>query len=400
MRLWDKGNPIDSRILDFTVGEDHFHDLRLVTHDCRASKAHAKMLHRNGMLTEKEMESLLNGLSEIERLVEKGEFRIGREQEDCHTAIEEFLTKNCGKAGQKIHLGRSRNDQVLTALRLYEKEMLSGIDRASREFRKSLRNAIRRLGGTAIPGYTHMQKAMPTSVRIWLGSFDAALRDNQKLLSAVRRILDQSPLGTAAGFGVPVFAFDRSAAAFEMGFAAVLDNPMYAQMTRGMFEMWIVSVFTGIMFVMNKLASDLLLFSMEEFGFVEIPDSFCTGSSLMPQKRNPDVLECVRGSYSVVLGEECKIKSLVSNLMSGYSRDLQLGKGPLFRAFDTTLQSLEIMKMIVAGMKIDKNKCLSAISDDMLATKEAYMLVKKGMPFREAYRKTAQKYKSTGRKKG
>jgi argininosuccinate lyase len=394
MRLWDKGEPLDRRVLDFTVGEDHRLDLRLVKYDCMASQAHARMLQKIGILTKKETDALVRGLSEIMDLVEKGEFTISKEQEDCHTAIEEFLTAKCGEAGKKIHLGRSRNDQVLTALRLYEKKMLSGLEKTLQTFNETLARVIRKYGKIRIPGYTHMRKAMPTSVGVWLGSFSEAVVDDLTLLKTIFKIVDKSPLGTAAGFGTPVFKLDRHMTAESMGFASVQKNPMYSQFSRGKFEMSILGLLSGIMLIMNRLATDLLLFSMEEFGFVVLPDAFCTGSSIMPQKKNPDVLELIRASFAVVCGEECKVKSLVSNLMSGYNRDLQLTKGALFHAYDTTKDCIDIMILILTGIEVDEKKCRSAITDEMYATEEAYSLVKQGLPFREAYRKVAEKYKA------
>ena len=394
MRLWDKGEPVDRRILDFTVGEDHLLDLRLIKYDCVASQAHARMLQKIGALTKKEADSLVRGLSEIMDLAEKGKFTISKRQEDCHTAIEEFLTAKCGKAGKKLHLGRSRNDQVLTALRLYEKTMLSELEKTLKTFTKTLSRVVRKYGTIQLPGYTHMRKAMPTSVGIWLESFAEAVEDDLTLLKTIHKIIDKSPLGSAAGFGTPVFELDRRMTAESMGFASVHKNPMYPQISRGKCETSILGLLSGIMLVMNKLATDLLLFSMEEFGFVVLPDVFCTGSSIMPQKKNPDVLELTRASYSVVCGEEFKVKSLVSNLMSGYNRDLQLTKGPLFHAYDTTKDCIDIMILILDRIEVDEEKCRSAMTDEIYATEEAYKLVKKGMPFREAYKKVGEKYKA------
>ena len=395
MRLWDKGKPVDRRILDFTVGEDHLLDLRLVKYDCTASQSHAKMLHKIGILTEEETEMLIEGLSEVIDGSEKGEFTIAREQEDCHTAIEEYLTKKYGDVGKKIHLGRSRNDQILTALRLYEKDMLFELRTSLNVFQRVLRKVVNKCGKTPLPGYTHMRKAMPTSVGVWLESFNAAVRDDLKILAAIYKTIDQSPLGTAAGFGTPVFKLDRNMTAKMMNFASVMKNPSYAQFSRGKFEMSIMGLFTGIMLLMNKLATDLLLFSMDEFGFIVLPDDFCTGSSIMPQKKNPDVLELIRANYAVVLGEEFKIKSLVSNLISGYNRDLQLTKGPLFHAYDTTKECIEIMSLILDRIEVDEEKCLLAITEELSATEEAYKLVQEGVPFRKAYRKVAGKYTKT-----
>jgi argininosuccinate lyase len=392
MRLWDKGKPVDKRILEFTVGEDFQLDLRLVKYDCFASQAHARMLNKIGVLTEKETESLTRGLSEIIELVEKKKFKISPQQEDCHTAIEEYLTDKYGEVGKKIHLGRSRNDQVLTALRLYEKEMLTRLKEALSEFREVLGKVIQACGKIPIPGYTHMRKAMPATIGMWLGSFDEAVVDDLRILETVFKVIDQSPLGTAAGFGTSVYRLDRRMTAKELGFSSVQKNPLYAQFSRGKFETYIMALFSGVMLTLNKLATDLLIFSMDEFAFVDLPEAFCTGSSVMPHKKNPDVLELIRANYSVVLGEEFKVKSLVANLMSGYNRDMQLTKDPLFNAYDKTLTCVDMMNLILPGLQIDEEKCIAALTEDLFATEEAYLLVKKGMPFRDAYRKVAEKY--------
>ena len=386
MRLWDKGTDLDGRILEFTVGEDHVLDRRLVSYDCLASMAHARMLRKIGVLTEEEADRLLEGLTRIKELAEKGEFPIPQELEDCHTAIEVHLTERYGEVGKKIHLGRSRNDQVLTALRLFEKDRLNEIKEGISGLLRELSDAIERSGHVPIPGYTHMRKAMPAEVGMWWGSFAAALEDDLIVLEAAFRLVDRSPLGTAAGYGVPVFELDREMTAELMGFSTVLTNPMYAQLSRGKVESAVLSLLSGIMLTLNRLASDLLLFSMPEFGYVVLPERFCTGSSIMPQKKNPDALELVRAKYHVVCAEEAKLKSLVSNLMSGYHRDLQLIKGPLFRAFDTTAACLEIMSLVVPGIAVDEARCRAAMTEDLYATEEAYKLVRSGVPFRDAYR--------------
>lgn len=390
MRLWDKGTEVDDLILDFTVGDDNVLDIRLVKYDCVASMAHARMLHKIEVLNEDEADRLIEGLSYILELAERGEFTIAKEQEDCHTAIEASLTERYGEIGKKIHLGRSRNDQVLTAMRLYEKDQLNDLRSLFGELRQALAEKIDRSGHVPIPGYTHMRKAMPSSIGMWLGSFVAALDDDARLLKTVFKLVDRSPLGTAAGFGVPVFELDREMTSELMGFASVLSNPLYAQLSRGKVEMMILSLLSAIMFDLNRLASDLLLFSMDEFGFVRLSERMCTGSSIMPQKKNPDVLELIRGKYHLVNGEEFKLRSLVSNLTSGYQRDLQLMKGPLFRAFDTTAECLEIMALVLAGIEVDEEKCQAAMTEDLYATERVYKLVKEGMPFRDAYRRVAE----------
>jgi len=392
MRLWEKGKDINAKVLDFTVGEDHRLDLRLIKYDCLASQAHARMLSTIGVLTEPETKLLTTGLSEIIKLHEKGQFNITKEQEDCHTAIEEFLTEKYGAVGKKIHLGRSRNDQVLTALRLFEKDSLEELRKALIEFIKALTGIIKNHGSVPIPGYTHMRKAMPATVEMWLGSFISAVEDDLVQWESVHRLIDQSPLGTAVGFGTPVFDLDREQTARALGFSRVQENPMYAQFSRGKFEMSILGFLSGIMLIINKLATDLLLFSMQEFGYIKLPEEFCTGSSIMPQKKNPDVLELLRAKYSIVLGEEFKLKSLAGNLMSGYNRDLQLTKKPLFFALDTTLECLGILTQVLPHLEVNKEKCEAAMSSELFATEKAYDLVKNGLPFREAYKKISDEF--------
>ena len=260
------------------------------------------------------------------------------------------------------------------------------------EFREVLGKVIQAFGKTPIPGYTHMRKAMPATIGMWLGSFGDAAADDLRILETVFKVIDKSPLGTAAGFGTPVYRLDRRMTAKELGFSSVQKNPLYAQFSRGKFETVIMALFSGVMLTLNKLATDLLIFSMDEFAYIALPEEFCTGSSVMPHKKNPDVLELIRANYSVVLGEEFKVKSLVANLMSGYNRDMQLSKKPLFYAYDMVLTCVDMMNLILPGLQVDEEKCIAALTEDLFATEEAYTLVKKGMPFRDAYRKVAQKY--------
>lgn len=390
MKLWDKGTKVNEKIEKFTVGIDYLLDQRLVKFDCIASKAHAKMLGKIGILTAEELKLLLNGIEEIIKLDSEGKFKIDPKSEDCHTAIENFLTLKYGDAGKKIHTARSRNDQVLTALRLYEKHELHDISKLMYELKRSMEKTAKKFGKTNMPGYTHMQKAMPTSIATWLGCFVSAIDDDLFLLAGISKMIDQSPLGSAAGFGVPVLNIDKSLTSKEMKFSRIMENPIYCQMSRGKFESTVMHLISTIMFDLNKLATDLIIFSMEEFGYIAIPKEFCTGSSIMPQKNNPDPLELIRAKYHIVLGEEFKVKSLIGNLMSGYNRDLQLTKEPLFNSIDIVKSSLEIMSLIIDGINVDKKKCMKAMSKELFATEKAYELVSSGMPFRDAYQKVAK----------
>jgi argininosuccinate lyase len=392
MTLWDKGQKTDDAVLAFSAGNEYMLDQRLVPHDCDGSIAHARTLHKAGLLGAEDTEALIRGLDRIKELHSRGDFRVRPEQEDCHTAIEEWLTGNVGPAGAKIHLGRSRNDQVLTALRLCEKALLAQLSEAARRFQDSLREAILRQGHLRLPGYTHMQRAMPTTVGVWLGAFVDAVDDDLALQEATAVLIDQSPLGTGAGYGIPVFELDREWAAGCMGFRRVQRNPVYAQLSRGKFEGVVLNLLSQIMFNLNRLATDLLVFTTSEFGFVSLPEAFYTGSSIMPQKKNPDILELVRGKYHMVVAAEFEVKHLIGNLMSGYQRDLGLTKEPLFKAFDTTLESLNIMSRVAAEMEIDARACAAAMTREIYATEEAYRLVQAGMPFRDAYRKIGEQY--------
>ncbi|MBL6989859.1 MAG: argininosuccinate lyase [Bacteriovoracaceae bacterium] len=390
MKLWKKGYDLNHKIEQFTVGNDPILDLELVQFDCQASSAHAKMLKSIGILSEKELEQLLGGLLEIEKLAASNNFEINVADEDCHTAIENYLVKKFGDTGKKIHTARSRNDQVLTAIRLFEKQKLTQLLELVDSFQKATQLTIKKFGSVEIPGYTHMQKAMPTDIATWLTCFIDSFEDNKLLINSVLEVVDQSPLGTAAGFGVPVLEIDRQMTADLMGFKKVQNNPIYAQLSRGKVESHILHLCSQVMYDLNKLASDLIMQSMVEFGLVTLPVEFCTGSSIMPQKRNPDVLELVRAKYHVVLGEEFKVKSLIGNLISGYNRDTQLTKDPLFTGLGTTMSSLEIMTLVIGGITVEESMCKKALTDELYATKKVYEMVKDGVPFREAYQKIAK----------
>jgi len=392
MKLWDKGHDVDGEIIEFTVGNDYLLDLKLVTYDCEASKAHAKMLGKIGVLTKDELDKLVFGLNEIKELNKNGKFVIKVADEDCHTAIENYLTNKYGDVGKKIHTARSRNDQVLTALRLYEKTELSKIKELISEFKESLQMVIKKYGSVQIPGYTHQQKAIPTTVGIWLGSFKESISDNLVLVNSCLQLIDQSPLGTGASHGIPVLELDRKLSSDLMGFSKVMENPMHAHLSRGKFESTIIHSLGQIIFDLNKLASDLVMFNMKEFGFGSLPEKLCTGSSIMPQKKNPDVLELIRADYHVVIAEEMKVKGIIGNLISGYSRDLQLTKEPVIKSIEVTKNCLRMMSIVLSELVINKVKCEKAISGEMNATEEANTLVKEGVAFRDAYKEIGKKY--------
>jgi len=390
--LWQRGGngPVDRSVQEFTVGDDIFWDQRLVVFDCRASIAHVRMLATIELLTSDEAARLEECLGEIIDLESEGKFEVTADHEDCHSAIELFLTEKLGDLGKKVHVGRSRNDQVLTALRLFQLSELDRLEDLIGRLAVSLEGKCARDGEIEIPGYTHMQPAMPSSIGLWLGCFRAALDDDLILLRAARRVLDQNPLGTAAGFGVPVFVLDRRMTAEDLGFSRVQENPIAAQHSRGKFEGIVLHVASQIMYDLNRLAGDLMIYTMREVAFVSLPEALCTGSSIMPQKKNPDVLELIRAKYHTVLGEEMTIRHLMANLMSGYNRDAQLTKGPLMRGLNATIRSLAMMIRIVDEMEIDAERCRAAMGEELWATERAYRLVRQGVPFRDAYRRIAE----------
>jgi argininosuccinate lyase len=388
--LWHRVFAPDPWLEAFLAGEDRGLDQRLLAHDCRASAAHARMLRGLGILDDVELARLEEALDEITRLAGRGEFPITPEDEDGHTAIERFLTARCGDAGRKIHTARSRNDQVLTALRLWEKEQLRLVLDAVDAHIDALEAACARSGHVGLPGYTHMQAAMPTTVATWLGSFADAARDDREILQTALHLVDRCPLGTAAGFGVPVLPLDRERVARELGFARVQENPMHAQLSRGRTESFLLFACGQVTHGLNRLASDLLLFTTREFGLVELPEALCTGSSLMPQKRNADVLELIRGLHHVVRGEEAKVQALTTSLPSGYNRDVQLTKGPLFAGVAATRDALRAMGLVLEGLRVDEAACAAALTDELYATERALSLVARGIPFRDAYRRVAE----------
>jgi argininosuccinate lyase len=327
-KLWQSsGSALHPLVEAYTVGEDYRVDQALLPYDLRASRAHARMLRKMNVLTAKELADAERGFADIQNGWENGTFMITREQEDGHTAIEQYLTERYGEVGKKIHTGRSRNDQSLAMLRLYMQEQLTCIDMLVRTLEKSLRTRARS-ARIPMPGYTHMQKAMPTTVALWLSSYADALADARQLIAAARAVTDQNPLGSASGFGISTFPLDRAYTTRELGFAKTQENPLYCGMSRGYFETLALAPLGNLMFIANRFASDMLLFTMNEFGFFSLPPEFTTGSSIMPQKRNYDLFEIMRGNVKLFRGYEFQIRGIIEGMQSNYHRDLQLTKKP------------------------------------------------------------------------
>jgi len=390
MKLWQKKGKLDPEVEGFTVGNDYVLDAELLPYDLKASKAHARMLQSCGYLTKKELKGILAVLDELGKLHSKGKFPIRPEDEDCHTAIENYLIKKLGEAGKKIHTARSRNDQSMTALRLLYVEWMKAILKEAKSLQKSIKAFAKKNKGQ-MPGYTHTRKAMPASVEMLANAYSDMLQDDTSTLSCTLKLLDKCPLGSAAGFGSPL-EINRKMTAKELGFSLVQDNPIHCANSRGRYESAVTYGMLCLMQSLNRMATDLIYFTAPEFGFFSLPQELCTGSSIMPQKQNPDVLELVRAKAHVVHGNLVQINGMVMNLPSGYNRDYQLTKEPTLRSLQIAFNSLRIMNKIFSKMKADKKRLKNAMTPELFATEKAYKLVKKGVPFREAYRKVAQEF--------
>jgi len=385
MKLWDKGYTVDQEIEAFTVGKDPSLDREILTFDIEASKAHTAVLEAVGVLTNQEKERLIACLNEIDELHRIGEFVIKQSDEDGHTAIENFLTAKLGDLGKKIHTARSRNDQVLVALRLYQKKQLDELIELLNGLNKQIEMLQADNKAVPMPGFTHTRKAMPHSVADWLGAFKESLTDDRALMMLVKQLIDKNPLGTGAGFGVPL-DIDTKISTDILGFAAHVDYPLYTQNSRGKLDAHILYSCVSALSTLNKLSSDLILFTMPEFNYFTLPDDLTTGSSIMPHKKNPDVLELIRAQIHQVLAQTQQVMNTNVNIISGYNRDVQLTKEPLIEGIHATKRCLKMMSLVLSGLKINKEILEESMSDELFSVKKAYELVKRGVPFREAYR--------------
>lgn len=392
MKLWQKKYELHKEIEKFTVGDDFKLDQKLIKQDVFGSIAHAKMLTKIGILDKPEFKKVKKALLQILNLEKQGKFKIKAEDEDVHTAVENFLTKDLGNLGKKIHTARSRNDQVLVDLKLYTKEKLLEVETELLSFCKTLLKFSKENKTVPMPGYTHMQKAMPSTVALWSASFVEALLDDLSLIEEAYKLNDQCPLGSGAAYGVSL-DIDRKLTSNLLGFAKVQNNVLYVQNSRGKMEAIVLSALTQVMQDLAKLASDILLFTTSEFNFFKVPDEFCTGSSIMPQKKNVDVMELVRAKSSVMSSYLFQVTSIVNALPSGYNRDFQLTKKPLMDGLDLAVSTLKICDLFMQGLKANKAVLEEACTPEIFATDKAYELVKQGVPFREAYKKIAANIK-------
>ncbi len=385
-KLWQiNNNKLDSLVEAFTVGDDYILDQELLPYDIKASIAHAEMLFKIKILTEKELKIAKKALNEMLKKWGKGEFVIKKEQEDGHTAIEQYLIENYGVIGKKIHTGRSRNDQSLVMIRLFMKENLKEIQKQCSILIKTFDKKAKQNQKIEMPGYTHLQKAMPTTVGVWLESFKAGFEDAKLFLQTTLKIIDQNPLGSASGFGIKNFKIDQDFTTKKLGFRKSQKNPMYCGFSRGYFENIVLQTLSQSMIISSKFANDMLLFTTQEFNFFALPESFTTGSSIMPQKRNYDVFEVMRGNIHVFNSYQNEIQNIISSIGSGYQRDLQLTKKPFILGIELCLKTIKMLKEIVENLKINKENLQKSMTKDLFITNDVYDLVKQGKTFREAY---------------
>jgi argininosuccinate lyase len=393
-RLWDKGTPLDERVLQYTAGDDYVLDNRLVSYDIQASIAHADMLAGQGLLAPPDFTAIRDGLTAIGAAHARGEWRVTLEQEDCQTAIEILLTQRIGDTGGRLHAGRSRNDQVLAALRLYLRDAAAELKEGAAGVADALDALAARQGDIVLPGYTHMQQAMPSTVALWAQGFAAEIRDDAEGLEQTQRRIHKNPLGSAAGYGTPNLQLSREATRLSLGFAVTQEPVTAVQLSRGKAEAQLLFEITLLAQDTGRLAADLMLFYTQEFAYVSLPAAFTTGSSIMPQKRNPDVFELMRGRSAVAHAALNEVLGITQKLTSGYHRDLQLIKPPLFRGIDSCLQTLSILPSALDGVSFRPENI--RLDPGIHAAAAANALVaREGIPFREAYRRVAAKFKGS-----
>ena len=389
-KIWFKNKDVDlNRIVEeFNAGEDIFYDQIMIPDDVWCSRCYARLLERHNLITKDELKQLEGGLDDILKLWKDGKFQLKVEDEDCHTKIEEYLIEKLGNTGKKIHTGRSRNDQVLVMMRYFLKNKAIAMREKILDVAEDFLAFAKEYEFVPMPGYTHMQKAMPTSVGTWASSFVESLLDDARLLTTItNEIIDQNPLGSGAGYGSP-FDFDRDSLSKELGFSRTQNNPIYCQNSRGKFEGLVLEGCCNIMLTLNKFASDMLFFTTQEFQFFNMDDSIATGSSIMPQKKNLDVAELIRGRTATVFACRNEMSTNIMHKILGYHRDGQEIKRPLFLGLRYTEMCLDAARAIIANVTPNEEVMMnsSLASPGLFAAHKAFELVKKGMTFRDAYR--------------
>ena len=391
-RLWESGKSdaigtgnTERIVAEYTAALDALLDNHLIREDLITNAAHVRMLAACGYLEEKDCRAILDELMRIHGAWQNGNFAVAPDDEDVHTKIENEVTNAIGEPGRRMHTGRSRNDQVLTDIRLFIRRRLAALAQDSVRLAADFLAFAGRHTAVAMPGYTHMQRAMPSSPALWAGAYAEALLDDAGQLLAQYAQADLSPLGSGAGYGVTL-RIDRELSARLMGFSRVQHNSMYCQNSRGKIEGMALAAVSNLMMTLGRFASDMLLFTTSEYAFFTVDDSLTTGSSIMPQKKNLDIMELLRARVHTVQSAEQLVKAIPPGLPSGYSRDLQEMKKPLIEAFSIAESSLRIVSLLLGGIRVNAERMAAALSPEIYATDEVFKRVESGIPFRDAYR--------------
>ena len=385
MKLWQKNTAVNNLVETFTVGLDREMDMQLAASDVLGSLAHTQMLHSIGLLSAEDLSAIKMELKNIYKDIEAGNFTIDNEVEDVHSQIELLLTQRIGDAGKKIHSGRSRNDQVLVDLKLYIRTVIKEIVTSAKELFDLLTTLAEQHQDKLLPGYTHLQIAMPSSFGLWFGAYAESLVDDLEMMLAAYKISNKNPLGSAAGYGSS-FPLNRQMTTDLLGFNSLNYNVVYAQMGRGKTERVVAQAISSIAATLNKMAMDACLFMNQNFGFISFPDELTTGSSIMPHKKNPDVWEIIRGRTNQLQALPNQITMLTTNMPSGYHREMQLLKETLFPAFSTILSCLDMTKLMLNNIKIKDNILDDTKYQYLFSVEEVNKQVLQGVPFREAYK--------------
>ena len=385
MKLWDKGTATDKKIEQFTVGNDRELDLLLARYDVIASIAHAKMLAKTGLINKDEAADLVSALEGIGKTIENGSFAIEESFEDVHSKIEYLLTQELGDTGKKIHTARSRNDQILVAMQLFLRDEIGEIKAGTRALFDLLLNLADKHKAVLLPGYTHLQVAMPSSFGLWFSAYAESLIDDMMLLNTAYAVSDQNPLGSAAGYGSS-FPIDREFTTGELGFETMKYNVVAAQMGRGKVEKIAAFGLSGLAGTLSKLAMDICLYMSQNFNFISFPDELTTGSSIMPHKKNPDVFELIRAKCNKIQGVPNQLILLTNNLPSGYHRDLQLAKEIIVPTLQEVKACLDLMTFSLKEVRVNENILEDPKYNYLFTVDSLHELVRQGVPFRDAYK--------------
>ena len=386
MKIWNQNSKDKNSAIDyFLSGEDIVLDQELFLYDIEASIAHAHELQNINILTKAEAKKIVASLTNLAKLFQAKKFKLTTKYEDCHSAIEDYLTKELGSVGKKIHTGRSRNDQVMVAMRLYARSKLDDIQLLNLQIAKSFFDQAEKHSSDPMPGYTHLQRAMPSTWGLWFGAFAESFLDNIDLISNIQSWMNINPLGSAAGYGVNL-PIQRDISTKELSFKRKQLNSLYVQNSRGKFELELVGSLKQPMLDVRKFSWDMSIFLAQEFSLLGIASKYSTGSSIMPNKSNPDVIELMRANYAVLAGHYSELESLIS-LPSGYHRDLQLTKRSLIHSIHCVSKTLALLPDLISSIKVNLQRSSEFIDQDMMMTDQAYELVQSGLPFREAYLK-------------